>query len=137
MNGCVCRWFVEDNPGEVCPVAGRAAYRDCLRLTRLEGDTAEGHPQYAVNASSFMAFHSILKTSQVRSLICTSGRAELFFCITKSLCDIWLKLSIWKVSCQQKLPSGRKRSHRISGLLLICTLTSTEYGRTYLCLRWS
>ena len=65
MNGCVCRWFVEDNPGEVCPVAGRAAYRDCLRLTRLEGDTAEGHPQYAVNASSFMAFHSILKTSQV------------------------------------------------------------------------
>ena len=55
---------MEDNPGEVCPVAGQAAYRDCLRLTRL-GDTEAGFPQYAVNASSFMAFHSILKTSQV------------------------------------------------------------------------
>ena len=45
-------------------MAGQAAYRDCLRLTRL-GDTEAGFPQYAVNASSFMAFHSILKTSQV------------------------------------------------------------------------
>ena len=93
MNGCVYRWFVEDNPGEVCPVAGRAAYRDCLRLTRLEGDTAEGHPQYAVNASSFMAFHSILKTSQVRSFVLPAGQSY-FFCITKSLCDIWHQLSM-------------------------------------------
>ena len=61
------RWFVEDNPGEVCPVAGQAAYRDCLRLTRLGDTEAGGFPQYAVNASSFMAFHSILKTSQVSS----------------------------------------------------------------------
>ena len=63
------RWFVEDNPGEVCPVAGQAAYRDCLRLTRLGDTEAGGFPQYAVNASSFMAFHSILKTSQVSQLI--------------------------------------------------------------------
>lgn len=35
------RWFVEDNPGETCPVAGQAAYRDCLRLAELD-DTDDG-----------------------------------------------------------------------------------------------
>ena len=56
------RWFLEDNPGEICPVAGQAAYRDCLRLTEVK--SKNGYKQYAVNASSFMAFHSILKTSK-------------------------------------------------------------------------
>lgn len=61
------QWFLQDNPGEICPVAGQAAYRDCLRLTRLKTLSQGGEgdlPEYGVNASNFMAFHSILKSSR-------------------------------------------------------------------------
>lgn len=57
------QWFLKDNPGETCPVAGQAAYRDGLRLYTLPGDD-EDHPRYRVRASNFMAFHSILKNSE-------------------------------------------------------------------------
>ncbi|TRY76439.1 hypothetical protein TCAL_00054 [Tigriopus californicus] len=57
------QWFLKDNPGETCPVAGQAAYRDGLRLYTLPGEDQE-HPRYRVRASNFMAFHSILKNSE-------------------------------------------------------------------------
>ncbi len=55
------RWFLEDNPGKACISAGRAAYKDCVRLSAVEGEGLL--PEYGVTANSFMAFHSILKKS--------------------------------------------------------------------------
>lgn len=42
------KWFLEDNPGERCPVAGQAAYRDCVRLNEVK--TQGELPEYVVNA---------------------------------------------------------------------------------------
>ncbi len=55
------RWFMEDNPGETCPVAGQAAYRDCLRLTQLK-DTSDGRGNTSTYTFSFSIRVSLRKT---------------------------------------------------------------------------
>lgn len=57
------KWFLKDNPGPKCPSAGQAAYRDCVRLVKLQ-TKEKAMAEYSVKASDFMAFHTILKTSE-------------------------------------------------------------------------
>ena len=54
-------WFLEDNPGAHCPKAGHAAYGDAVRMgsTMANSGNVSG-----VAASTFFAFHTILKSSK-------------------------------------------------------------------------
>eukprot|EP00095_Tigriopus_kingsejongensis_P012689 maker-scaffold22_size673200-snap-gene-4.23 protein:Tk12689 transcript:maker-scaffold22_size673200-snap-gene-4.23-mRNA-1 annotation:"niemann-pick c1 protein isoform x3" len=49
--------FLAQNPDESCPKAGKAAYRHALHLSPGEGESVQ------VEASSFFAFHSVLRDS--------------------------------------------------------------------------
>jgi Niemann-Pick C1 protein len=55
-------WFLQDNPGEHCPKAGHAAYGDGVRMGSLMINSTSNIT--GVTASSFFAFHTILKTSK-------------------------------------------------------------------------
>ena len=68
-------YFLNQDPGEKCAVSGHAAYEDAVvtkeRSLSLEseksGDSTKGlttPKEYDVTASSFMTFHTILKTSK-------------------------------------------------------------------------
>lgn len=50
-------FFLQDNPDESCAKAGHAAYGNAVNYTLARNDAA------IVNASYFMAYHTILKTS--------------------------------------------------------------------------
>lgn len=55
-------FFLTDNPNMDCPKSGHAAYGDAVRVTAI--DDSQPFPNMMVNASNFMAFHTILKTSK-------------------------------------------------------------------------
>ena len=68
-------YFLNQDPGEKCAVSGHAAYIDAVvtkeRSLSLEVEPSEGSSnelsplkEYDVTASSFMTFHTILKTSK-------------------------------------------------------------------------
>lgn len=51
-------WFLRDNPFEDCPKAGHASYGNAVTY-----DTNQTNGYSHANASYFMTYHSILKTS--------------------------------------------------------------------------
>jgi len=69
------KYFLDQDPGEVCAVSGHAAYIDAVRLeprkesTKLENPSDSTNEldivkEFDVTAASFMTFHTVLKTSK-------------------------------------------------------------------------
>ncbi|QQP55526.1 Uncharacterized protein FKW44_008742, partial [Caligus rogercresseyi] len=56
------QWFLNDNPGEICPKGGHAAYSQSVRLKKRPQLDNGSFSQYDVISSNFMTFHTILKT---------------------------------------------------------------------------
>ena len=62
--------FLTDNPNQECPKSGHAAYGDAVRPVQVPGpknlndEYDKFFPPMMINASNFMAFHTILKTSK-------------------------------------------------------------------------
>ena len=54
-------WFLQDNPGQHCPKAGHAAYGDGVRMGSM---MVNNNNVTGVAASTFFAFHTILKSSK-------------------------------------------------------------------------
>ena len=58
-------WFLHQNPGESCPKAGHGAFADSLKLNQIEQSVQlDESIKYEVASSNFMAFHTILRTSE-------------------------------------------------------------------------
>ena len=58
--------FLTDNPNIKCPKSGHAAYGDAVRPVAIESSDSKIYqfPPMMINASNFMGFHTILKTSK-------------------------------------------------------------------------
>ena len=54
--------FLDQVPDKACPKAGKGAYSNAISV--LPGDDANGTADDVIAASSFLAFHSVLKDSQ-------------------------------------------------------------------------
>jgi len=59
------KWFLDANPGEVCPHGGHAAFGDGVMILPKDTENKpDVQPKYDVHHSNMMAFHTILKTSK-------------------------------------------------------------------------
>lgn len=57
-------WFTQENPSLACPKAGKAAYKNAIRMEPFRGESNSSNvEQFNVRASAFFTFHSVLKTS--------------------------------------------------------------------------